>query len=111
MSDFNKVKSWLNPAETKQVIEYCIEVATWGFPLTHKLLKEIVDDISRARLRDEFYETGVGKWWTDQFVEKHSEIIGAFYTHPHTGRCLGQSCQPNNSFCMVEAARRGPANW
>lgn len=48
--------------------------------LTHKLLKEIVDDICRARLGDEFPENGVGKQWTDQFVEKHSNQIGAFYT-------------------------------
>ena len=52
--------------------------------MTHKLLKEIVDDICRA-LRDEFPETGVGMQWTDWFVEKHSEQIGAFYTHTLEG--------------------------
>lgn len=40
MSEFNAEKSWLKPAESEQVIEYCIEVAAHSFPLTHRLLKE-----------------------------------------------------------------------
>lgn len=85
MSDFNAEKGWLKPAESEQVIEYCIEVAARGFPLTHRLLKECVDEICRARLGDEFPEGGVGKKWTDRFVEKHSDHIGAFYTHSLEG--------------------------
>ena len=79
MSDFNAAKGWLKPVETEQIIEYCIEVAAHGFLLTHRLLKECVNNICRARLGDDFLEDGVGKQWTDHFVEKHSNHLDAFY--------------------------------
>ena len=86
MSDFNTVKSWLKPAETEHIIEYCIKVAAHGFPLTHRLLKECVDEICRERLGHEFLKDGVGKQWTDCFVEKHFDHLGAFYTHSLEGK-------------------------
>ena len=49
-------------------------------------MKECVDNICRARLGDDFPEDGVGKQWTDCFVEKHSDCLGAFYTHSLEGK-------------------------
>ncbi|KAG2053206.1 hypothetical protein BDR06DRAFT_886513, partial [Suillus hirtellus] len=50
-----------------------------GFPLSHKQLKEHVNKILHARLGGKFPETGVGKNWTDRFMEKHSNRLGTYY--------------------------------
>ncbi|KAG1721209.1 uncharacterized protein EDB91DRAFT_1064502 [Suillus paluster] len=48
LSDFNAEKGWLTPEETEKVIEYSIEIAHQGFLLSHKRLKEHVDEILHA---------------------------------------------------------------
>ncbi|KAJ7937488.1 hypothetical protein B0H13DRAFT_1560421, partial [Mycena leptocephala] len=50
----NAAKGWLLPEEAEIVIQYPIDVASRGFPLTHLRLKECVDSICRARLGDQF---------------------------------------------------------
>lgn len=65
-----------------QVIDYAVEVAARGFPLTHKQLKKVVDEICRARLGNKFPKEGIGKQWTDHFVEKHSNQLGTYSTRP-----------------------------
>ncbi|KAG2047938.1 hypothetical protein BDR06DRAFT_830602, partial [Suillus hirtellus] len=52
-----------------------------GFPLSHKCLKEHVDEICQARLGDAFPQSGVGKNWTQRFVEKHSDHLRAYRAH------------------------------
>lgn len=79
LSDFNAEKGWLTPEETERVIEYSVETARRGFPLSHKRLKEHVNEILHTRLGDKFPETGVGKNWTDRFIEKHSNRLGTYY--------------------------------
>ena len=54
--------------------------------MTHRLLKECIDEICRVRLGDEFPKDGVGKQWTDHFIEKHFDHLGAFYTHSLEGK-------------------------
>jgi hypothetical protein len=67
--------SWLSPEEAKQVVDYIIETGNQGFPLSHKRLKEHVDEICAVKWGDKFPEKGVGKKWTHRFVVKHSEQI------------------------------------
>ena len=43
---------------------------------------EHVDSICQAHLRDLFPVGGVGKNWTDHFVEKHSEAIKMSWSWP-----------------------------
>jgi hypothetical protein len=45
-------------------------------------LKEHVDAIYRVRLGDEFPADGVGKKWTNRFVEKHSHRLGTYWSRP-----------------------------
>lgn len=72
---------WLTPKEVEIVIEYIVEVGERGFPLSHKRLKEHVDKICHAKLGLKFPEAGIGKNWTNQFVEKHSEQIKMSWAH------------------------------
>lgn len=44
-SEFNAAKSWLTAEETEVVINYAIECGDRGFPLSHRCLREHVNEI------------------------------------------------------------------
>ena len=73
LTDFNATKSWLLKGEVEKVIEYALTTVEQGFPLSHRRLKDHLDDICHARLGNEFLEAGVGANWTQWFVTKHSK--------------------------------------
>jgi hypothetical protein len=60
--------------EERVVIDFAVECANCGFPLSHRRLKEHVDKIARARWGDKFPADGVGKQWTTWFVSDHDEL-------------------------------------
>ncbi|TFK16765.1 hypothetical protein FA15DRAFT_552211, partial [Coprinopsis marcescibilis] len=68
-------QEWLRPEETEIVIKHVIQSANQGFPLTHRRLKEHIDRILGARLGDTFPEGGVGKKYTQRFVERNSDQL------------------------------------
>jgi len=59
------------------VIKYIIETGAQAFPLSHRQLKEHVDEICQKKYgeSDRFPEKGVGKQWMHQFIVKHSDKI------------------------------------
>ncbi|KAK0481013.1 hypothetical protein EDD18DRAFT_1024600, partial [Armillaria luteobubalina] len=65
-------KSHLTIEEAQVVIAYIIELGHQGFPLSHCCLKEHVDEIICACLPG---FPGVGKNWTNWFIEKWSDRI------------------------------------
>lgn len=50
--------------------------------MSHCRLKEHVDEILRTHLSDQFPAGGVGKRWTECFVEKHSKDIKMSWLTP-----------------------------
>ncbi|EPQ54119.1 hypothetical protein GLOTRDRAFT_94485 [Gloeophyllum trabeum ATCC 11539] len=80
LADFNAEKSWLTASEADLVIEYAQEVAARGFPLSHRRLREHVEDICRAKFGAEW--EGLGENWTYQFIEKHSERLSCYTPRP-----------------------------
>lgn len=76
---FNEDKGHLKPAEVNKLIELAEELADRNIPLTHSTLKECAEMIIKAR--DPDFE-GLGKNWTDRFVEKHSDRIRPFLSSP-----------------------------
>ncbi|EJF56428.1 hypothetical protein DICSQDRAFT_37136, partial [Dichomitus squalens LYAD-421 SS1] len=75
IQDFNATKRWLTPAEEDVVVEFAIDAGLRGFPLTHRMLKDHVDAICRAKLPDSFPKDGVGKEWTQRFMDRHSDAL------------------------------------
>ncbi|KAH7917886.1 hypothetical protein BV22DRAFT_968295, partial [Leucogyrophana mollusca] len=73
LAEMNAQKGWLTEEETSKVLAYAEETGNRGFPLSHRRLREHVNEICRARLGECF--PGVGKRWTDRFVEKHSDRL------------------------------------
>ncbi|KAG2368984.1 hypothetical protein BDR07DRAFT_1268665 [Suillus spraguei] len=48
LSETNAAIAWITEEETKQVIAYIQEVGDCGFPLSHKQLREHVNEICHA---------------------------------------------------------------
>jgi hypothetical protein len=95
----NAAKGWLTEEEKHVVVDYIIETGNRGFPLSHKQLKEHVDEICQAHHTKNFPAGGVDKKWTHQFVEKHSDHIKTSWAHtleskhgcavnPHTNKAF-----------------------
>ncbi|KAH7904161.1 hypothetical protein BJ138DRAFT_1096028 [Hygrophoropsis aurantiaca] len=59
VAEMNAAKSWLTDVEVERVLAYVEEIGNRGFPLSHRRLREHVNEICRTRLGMSF--TGVGK--------------------------------------------------
>jgi hypothetical protein len=73
-------ESWITKVEADIVVTFTIECADRGFPLSHRRLKEHVDQLARARWGDRFPEEGMGKQWTKNFVSDHSNRLGTYWS-------------------------------
>lgn len=80
LTDHNAAKSWLTHEEQLVIVEYVLEMARRGFPLSPKRLQEHAEKILRARLGDTFREEGLGKNWATRFITKHHEKIGMYWS-------------------------------
>lgn len=81
MADFNfTTKAWLTREEEEVVVQHVLELAERGFPVTHRRLKEHVDELLRARLGSKFPMGGVGVNWTGRFVQRHSGRLGTYWS-------------------------------
>ncbi|KAJ3518540.1 hypothetical protein NMY22_g13623 [Coprinellus aureogranulatus] len=73
--EFNAEKEWLSFDEKEQLIAVLLELADWGHPCNYTRIRELVNEILRARLGDKFPKTGVGKEWPYRFVERESDRL------------------------------------
>ena len=73
-------KRWLSDEEVERVIQDIILYGERGFPLSHRRIKEHVDEICHARHGDTFPQNGVGPSWTHRFVSDHCSQIGAYWS-------------------------------
>ncbi|CAA7271085.1 unnamed protein product [Cyclocybe aegerita] len=71
----NATRSWLSKGEEDVVVEFILDMAARGWPLSHRRLKEHVDMICHARKRKNFPVEGVGQNWTTRFVQRHSDRL------------------------------------
>jgi hypothetical protein len=74
MREAHEEHRWLNNEEEKVVIAMAIDYVNHGFPLSHRRLKEHVDEIAGARWGDGFPAAGVSKQWMPRFVSDHKEL-------------------------------------
>jgi hypothetical protein len=112
-SDSNADRGWLLAEEEVIVADFCLQCANRGFPLSHRRLKEHVDMICRARLGNQFPETGVGKQWTDRFITRHSDALKTFWTHPLDDK-RGRAVNPTNNtawFDLLEEVLAGRKDY
>ena len=72
--------AWLTTAEEENVIDYLLDLAAQGFPLTQKTLKLHVDTLLQAWLGNAFPKTGVGHNWTDRFTTRHANHVAQYWS-------------------------------
>ena len=80
LTDYNVTKSWLTHDEQQVIVEYVLEMARHGFPLSPKRLREHAKKILWARLGETFPEDGLGKNWATRFITKRHEKIGMYWS-------------------------------
>ena len=80
LTETNGKKSWLTNEEQDIVVQFIIELARRGFPLSPKRLREHTEHILKARLGDQFPEDGLGKNWVTRFITKHHNQIGMYWS-------------------------------
>ncbi|KAF9227442.1 hypothetical protein BS17DRAFT_793916 [Gyrodon lividus] len=100
-------EEWRAQKKDKKIIEenivaYLLDLAAWGFPLTHKTLKLHVDTLLRARLGEAFPETGVGHNWTDCFATRHADCIAQYWSSPlDTARGRAVNPHTHKAWCNL----------
>ncbi|KIL00684.1 hypothetical protein PAXRUDRAFT_129278 [Paxillus rubicundulus Ve08.2h10] len=85
---------WLNPEEEENIVAFCIELATRGFPLSHETLKSHVDALLKACLKSGFPKNRVGKNWTDRFMVQHYKCLSTYWSSSLDAKC-GQAVNEN----------------
>ncbi|KAF5379261.1 hypothetical protein D9757_010705 [Collybiopsis confluens] len=104
-AESNAARTWLTAGKIEAVIAYIIEVANQGFPLSHRRLKEHVDEILRGRLGDDFPVSGVGKKWTQHFVRKYSDYIYTTWSSPLDEK-RGRAVNPHTNEAYFNLLRK-----
>lgn len=93
MSAFNAGKQRLTPAEERVVVDFCLESADRGFPLTHENVYKAADNILTARLGLE--HDSLGQNWVDTFLNRHHNELQTHWSKPlDTQR--GRALNPTN---------------
>lgn len=105
IAEFNYEKRWLLPEEEKTVIEFILELASRGWPLSKRRTREHVNKVCRARLGDEFPEQGVGECWVDRFLGRHADFIQTYRAHPLES-VRGQAVNPFTHRGFYDLLRR-----
>ncbi|CUA69981.1 hypothetical protein RSOLAG22IIIB_08826 [Rhizoctonia solani] len=77
--DFNKSKAVLHEEEEEKSVDFLLQQASCGFPLTHRLLEEVVNAIIRNRDPD---FPGVGKGYTDRFLAQNAHRVSSYWGSP-----------------------------
>ena len=72
----------MKPEEEKVVVDFILELASRGWPLSKQRTREHINAICRARLGAEFPESGVGRCWVDRFLARHQDLIKTHRAHP-----------------------------
>ncbi len=111
LSQSNEDKGWLTTEEWHAVLAYMKTIAYRGFPLSLRRITEHVNEICWAHYRpdSEFPAKGVGQNWAKRFVEKHSDEIKAFWSHPldHSHACAVNPYTKEEFFKLLEAVIEG----
>jgi hypothetical protein len=81
----------LTKEQEELVVDYCLELARSGFPLSHRRLRECVDKIKCAEEPD--FE-GVGENWVDRFIERHWDRLHTYWSSP-LDSVRGQAVNPS----------------
>jgi hypothetical protein len=107
LTQSNQQKSWLTPEEEKNIVNFTIEIAQCGFPLSPRRMREHCEAILRHRLGDKFPEGGLGKDWSNRFITKHHDRLSMYWSSA-LDSSRGRAVNPvtnNEYFMLLKEAR------
>jgi hypothetical protein len=81
LTQSNQQKSWLTAEEAENIINFAIEIAQRGFPLSPRRLKEHCEAVLQHRLGKNFPEGGLGRDWGNRFITKHHNRLGMYWSN------------------------------
>ena len=87
LTQSNQQKSWLIPKEEETIVNFTVEIAQWGFPLSSWRLKEHCEAILQHRLGNNFLEEGLGKDWGNRFITKHHDRLSMYWSNTLDSSC------------------------
>jgi len=80
LTQSNGKKSWLTEEEHETMVQFAIEMAQRGFPLSPRRLKEHSEAILQHRLGKDFPDGGLGKDWVSCLITKHHDRLGMYWS-------------------------------
>jgi len=80
LTQSNGNKSWLTEQEHEIIVQFAIEMAQQGFPLSPRWLKEHAEAVLQHRLGKDFPEGGLGRDWGNRFITKHHNRLGMYWS-------------------------------
>lgn len=82
MSDFNQKKQLLAPEEEKAIVDYAVEMADRGFPLSPRRIREHANQILCRRMGAMLQEDGADADWATRFITQHHNRLGRYWSNP-----------------------------
>ena len=110
LTQSNQQKSWLTAEEEENVINFAIEIAQRGFPLSPRRLKEHCEAVLRHRLGKNFPERGLGRDWGNRFITKHHSRLGMYWSSAldsSRGRAVNPVTKEEYFRILKEAREKG----
>ena len=102
MSAFDAGKQRLTPAEESVFVDFALESADQGFPLTHANLYKAADDILTSHLGDE--HVSLGHNWVNVFLNRHHEELQTHCSKPLDTQ-HGGALNPTNAKLWFDLVR------
>lgn len=93
MTQSNWKKSWLTAEEEENIINFTMETAQQGFPLSPWRLKEHCKAVLQHRLDENFPEGGLGRDWGNHFITKHHDRLSMHWSNTLDSFC-GHAINP-----------------
>jgi hypothetical protein len=80
LTESNRRKSWLTAEEEVIIVNFAIEIAQRGFPLSPRRLRDHCEAVLQHRMGNKFPEGGLGKDWGSRFILKHHDKLGMHWS-------------------------------
>lgn len=82
-SDIGHKRTKLKPEEESCLVDELRVQAGHGFPMTHRIVKEVATDILRRRHEREGTKfQPIGRTWSAKFMLRHSDVIKTYWSTP-----------------------------
>ncbi|KAH9048752.1 hypothetical protein EDB84DRAFT_1248849, partial [Lactarius hengduanensis] len=75
LTQSNQKKSWLTANEDENIINFTIDVAQQGFPLSPWRLKDHCEAVLQHRLGRKFLDGCLSRDWGNCFTTKHNDRL------------------------------------